>query len=459
MYWTENEAMVSSDANYSFIVSSDRILVAHFALLFTITTTIEPDEGGIVTGAGVFNSGTTCTITAIPSEGYLFLNWSKDEEVVSCNTSYSFTVTEDAEIKAIFMLLEDTLIGEGEVANMYLPSCSSNSYSLSQQIYTPDEIGASGSITSVSYFNAGETTIRNYDIYMVHTDKSTFDSITDWITVTEANHVFSGSVTLSKGYWSSIVLDIPFEYDGTSNLALIVDDNTGSWANGMDCRVYNTEVNQAIHICSDSTNYSPMEPPTTFGSSEYPIMESVKSQIMLNIEPLKTAQTYALTTGWNWWSTNLDITLEDLQGALMEALPDTSIIIKGKNNTTTYNPNTRRWSGTLLWDVTQMYRILVNNACEITLRGTPVNPDEHPITIVNGANWIAFTLGESMTLTDAFAGFGVDGDIIKSQSHTTQYKSGRWMGKQLTRFEPGKGYLYKSNASESRTFTFPISTK
>ena len=287
-FWSENGQQVSTNSSYSFLVSSDRNLVARFSLPLTISVTTNMASGGTVTGAGTFYYGNTCTLTATPNEGYLFLNWSKNGVVVSCNASYSFAVTEDADLEAVFMRLEGTLIGQGEATNNYLPSYSNYNYTLSQQIYTPNEIGEAGNITTISYFNAGVTQTRNYNIYMVHTDKLTFGNNTDWITVTEADRVYSGSVTITKGYWTTIVLDTPFAYNGTSNLAIIVDDNTGTWSSIMACRVFNTNGSQAIRVYSDGTNYNPMSPPTSYGSGEYSAILSKKNHIILGITPCQT---------------------------------------------------------------------------------------------------------------------------------------------------------------------------
>ena len=102
MYWTEDDNIVSYDAEYSFVVTLDRDLVANFSLPFTITTEANPTEGGTVTGAGVYDYGTTCTLTATPNEGYLFHNWSKDGAILSNEATYGFTVTSDDTITANF---------------------------------------------------------------------------------------------------------------------------------------------------------------------------------------------------------------------------------------------------------------------------------------------------------------------------------------------------------------------
>ncbi len=283
MYWTENDTQVSADAPYSFVVTTNRNLVAHFSLPLNITATASPTEGGTISGFGEYDYNTTCTMTATPNEGYLFLHWSRNGEVVSCNASYSFTVVEDVALEAVFIQLEGQLVGEGEATNTHLPSYSFYKYSLTQQIYTPEEIGASGFIESVSYYNAGETKTRSYDIYMVYTDKTAFDNNTDWIPVTEADRVYSGTVTMNQGEWTNIELDSVFGYDGSSNLAFVVDDNSGNYTYSphMACRVFGTQSNQAIRVYSDNTNYDPYNSGSYNGT-----LLNVKNQIIVDVVPV-----------------------------------------------------------------------------------------------------------------------------------------------------------------------------
>ena len=102
-----------------------------------------------------------------------------------------------------------------------------------------------------------------------------------------------------------------------------------------------------------------------------------------------------------------------------------------------------------------MYRIQVSTDCQITLTGTPINPVEHPVIInADAVDWIGFPLNESLSVSEAFAGFPVNGDMVKSKSGVTTYNGTTWRG-QLTTLEPGQGYIYKSNASTTRTFYFP----
>ena len=93
--WTENGNQVSTSANYTFTVNSDRTLVAHFTANpqnYTITISADPTNGGSVSGGGSFQQGQTCTVLATANNGYSFANWTENGNVVSTNANYSFAV-------------------------------------------------------------------------------------------------------------------------------------------------------------------------------------------------------------------------------------------------------------------------------------------------------------------------------------------------------------------------------
>ena len=166
-------------------------------------------------------------------------------------------------------------------------------------------------------------------------------------------------------------------------------------------------------------------------------------------------QTVDLVAGWNWFSTNVDITLDDLKNALVAALPGaTSITIKSQTLSTSYTGSI--WRGTLnAMDVAMMYEIKVPTSCSITLAGTPIDPTEHPVTITaTGNTWIGYPLDESKTLNEAFGSFPVNGDIVKSKDSSASYSGSSWRGR-LSELQPGQGYIYKSNSTNNRTFHFP----
>ena len=103
--WTENGSVVSTNADYTFTVEGARTLVANFTLnSYTIAATANPSAGGTVSGAGEYNHGTSCTLTATANTGYTFTNWTENGSVVSNNANYTFTVTGDRSLVANFSL-------------------------------------------------------------------------------------------------------------------------------------------------------------------------------------------------------------------------------------------------------------------------------------------------------------------------------------------------------------------
>ena len=417
-----------------------------------ITVSANPPRGGTVSGGGEFYFGETCTVTASVNAGFNFIGWTENEQLVSTDLEFSFTVVQDRNLVATFE--EGILIGDESTAtSIYLPSYNYYNYSFSEQIYTADEIGNACTINSLAFFNGGAEKTRTFDFYLVSTKKESFSNNSDWVAVNDVDKVFSGIVTMAANDWTTITFDTPFVYDGTSNLILASDDNSGTWSNAphMACRVFEAQ-SQAIYISSDGTNYNPLSP------SYNGTLLNVKNQLKLGIET-ETGHTIELSQGWNWWSTNLDITLDQLKQAIAEALGDNATAtIKAQHNSITYKNGQWRGNGIDAFDIKQMYKIQTSIDCEITLNGTPVNPADQVITISNGNNWISFLPSENMTLANVFAGFAVNGDVIKSQNTSAIYRNGNWSG-QLTTLEPGKGYIYISSDTETKTFSYPSSGK
>ena len=152
-------------------------------------------------------------------------------------------------------------IGSGTSTSNFLPFNNYYNYSLTQQIYTTAELGEAGDILSIDFYKNNTIQCnRDLDIYMVSTTKSSFSSSSDWITVTAANKVFSGTVSFVDNDWTTITLDTPFEYDGTRNVAIIVDDNTGSYKSNTSFLTYTVSSNQAHYSYQDGSNIDPSSP-------------------------------------------------------------------------------------------------------------------------------------------------------------------------------------------------------
>ena len=103
--WTKNGQQVSTNASYTFNVTSSGAYVAHFQIQsYNIAVVAKPANGGTVTGGGTYTYGQNCTITATANEGYNFINWTENNIPVSTNPSYSFNVTGNHSFAANFEL-------------------------------------------------------------------------------------------------------------------------------------------------------------------------------------------------------------------------------------------------------------------------------------------------------------------------------------------------------------------
>ncbi len=103
--WTENGNVVSTQANYTFTVNSNRNLVANFTAQtqqYTISVSANPTNGGTVTGGGTYQQGQSCTVHATAATGYTFVRWTENGSQVSTNANYSFTVTGNRTLVAQF---------------------------------------------------------------------------------------------------------------------------------------------------------------------------------------------------------------------------------------------------------------------------------------------------------------------------------------------------------------------
>ena len=76
--------------------------VSQSTSFFVIDATANPVEGGVVIGGGSYQMGAECTLNATASDGYTFINWTENGEMVSMESVFTFTVTESKNIVANF---------------------------------------------------------------------------------------------------------------------------------------------------------------------------------------------------------------------------------------------------------------------------------------------------------------------------------------------------------------------
>ena len=471
--WTENGNVVSFDANYSFIVTRQSYLIAHFVSDGNIDFADANVKALCVASWDTNSDGELSYVEAasVTSLGEVFRG---NAEIVSFEelqyfiglTSISNNAFRDCSSLVELPSLPNTITSIGNYA---FYGCSGATGSL----IIPDAVI---SIGNSAYYGCQNL---NGSLTLPKSLISIGSSAFFWCQGLTGSLIIPNTVTT--------IGSMAF-YDCRSLTGSLVIPNTLSsissaafyWCNGLTSLTIPESITlireSAFSNCRNLTSIIILAetPPTVYSGTFHNCPKSIPVYVpcgsvtayqsaaywsqFTNIQELCTqSQAITLTEGWNWFSANVDITLDDLENALIEALPGTTITIKSQTQNIKYQNG--RWTGSLTTlDKTRMYMISVENDCEITLEGVPIDPSNLTVTIDNGANWLAFPYDASMTVTDFFGSFPVNNDMVKSQSQNARYQGNRWGG-QLGTLVPGKGYLYISNTPRSRTFTFPASAK
>ena len=109
--WYYNDSKWSSNASYSFTVSSTRTLTAKFDRYYTVTIAKDPTNGGVVkiggaeasVGSYTFKKDSQITLSAEPASGYEFEKWVVNNGYATyTSSSLTQTVNADLTYKAVF---------------------------------------------------------------------------------------------------------------------------------------------------------------------------------------------------------------------------------------------------------------------------------------------------------------------------------------------------------------------
>ena len=156
-------------------------------------------------------------------------------------------------------------IGDGTTVSYYAPIGTLYNYSITEQLYTADEIEMAGTITSISFNYAG-VAAKDFpiEVYMKQVDAN---DLSTGISLADAELVFQGtlSVTTTAG-WVTIPLDNPFAYDGTSNLLIGINKGYVYWFSG-ETWYYTSTPNMTRYSQQDSSGYTTTTTPGTVTSN------------------------------------------------------------------------------------------------------------------------------------------------------------------------------------------------
>ena len=227
----------------------------------------------------------------------------------------------------------------------YAPVNNYYRYTLSEVILDSAEIGGAMDVEFIGYYYdyaTASTDKTNCTIYFQPTTRTTFSSSSDVVALDTATavKVYTGHLNCSQG-WNFFALDTVYHYDGTTNLMVIVDDNSNDY-NG-SAYVFKSEPctgNKTLYYYSDSYDPDVMSITSSYSGTKAvaswrPVMQLVSCVGVSCRQPVITGvtKTYeSATITWNGTGTEYEVNIKE---SAAPNWPATDIHVTGNSYTFT----------------------------------------------------------------------------------------------------------------------------
>ena len=193
--------------------------------------------------------------------------------------------------EGVFAPQGEVVIGEETNIDTHLPVEPYYGYTLSESIYLQSEIvQANQRIEQIHYYYGGGAGWAGDEVQVLmgHTQLS---ELTDWIPANELTPVYTGpfDAPVEEG-WITINFDVPFVYNNTDNLVILVDENTpGCHSSVDDFFGTNGSVNRSAYYYSDSNNPDLYNPPaanlSTYRANIKMTFFDIPTDPIINVSP------------------------------------------------------------------------------------------------------------------------------------------------------------------------------
>lgn len=169
-------------------------------------------------------------------------------------------------------LAEETVtLGTGSTAANYAPYTTYPNAS-TQILYTSDEIGKTGEITSLSFYVSEEASWEQseFNVYMGVTGVSSL-SAANALSESDLQLVYSNnSQTLgAEAGWETLTLTTPFDYDGSKNLVVAIYRKSAGYKGALNYKC-DTNSGKVLRRASESdTSYGEVSGTSTYSTYAY----------------------------------------------------------------------------------------------------------------------------------------------------------------------------------------------
>ena len=253
-------------------------------------------------------------------------------------------------------------IGNENQLNKGLPIEPFATFSYSQQIYLPSEIGCMGMITAIGFqynviSNVFYNANKSWKIWMGHTPIAEF---TNWLPIGSMQVVYDNNLQetdflngLPGNGWLIIELETPFFYNGMDALLIAVDENSiGNGNSSDDFSCSSCPLNYAIQYQSSQNNPDPDAPPESGWT-----LKNFRSNLQITIEaqyytpvqpfPANAANNIPVDTNLSWISICNSFSL------VLGTHPDSLLQLVDQTSLTYWQPETPfQFNKTYYWQVT-----------------------------------------------------------------------------------------------------------
>lgn len=245
-------------------------------------------------------------------------------------------------------------IGTGTSTTYVTPFNSLWGYSVVEQIYADNEINTAGTITAISfYFDGTASQTNNIEVYMKNVTRSSFSSSTDYEPLSASDLVYSGSWAIpATAGWTTITLDNPFFYDGSSNLLVALHEFTSGYSTLYFAYTSTTDAVLSYH--SDSDNPDPANLGSYTGN-KYTSSNRANIQLEISTTPITCPAPSNLTasnvtnesaflswsrgateSSWDIYMTTTQTDVPDSNTTPTDVAIDTTYDLTNLNSQTTY---------------------------------------------------------------------------------------------------------------------------